>query len=353
MASTDKASEVRKGEGIEPEKLAAYLKGAVTGLTGELRLLQYPKGHSNLTYLVTVGERELILRRPPMGTKAKSAHDMGREFRVLSALHPVYPYAPRPVHYCEDPEVIGDPFYLMEPIRGIILRRDLPAGVSFRPDEISTLFDRLIGVQCELHAVDWRAAGLEDFGRPAGYVKRQVDGWSRRYRNARTPDAPSGEEAMDWLAARMPPDTDRPAVIHNDFKTDNVVLDPDDPTRIVGVLDWEMATVGDPLMDLGCSLGYWVEPGDPEEMQAIRMLPTHLKGCPTRREVVDAYSRLSGRAVDHYSFYYCFGLFRLAVIAQQIYFRYYHGQTGDKRFGLFIFAVNALIRSAERIAQEV
>jgi aminoglycoside phosphotransferase (APT) family kinase protein len=309
-------------------------------------LRQFPSGHSNLTYLAKFDDRELVLRRPPFGTKAKSAHDMGREYRILDALKDVYPYCPRPLAYSENATIIGCPFYVMERIRGIIIRRDFPQGFEHSPEKVSNLCRRLIEVHHELHAIDYWTVGLSDFGKPAGYVERQVTGWSRRYRNARTPDAPDCEDIMAWLNEKLPPDSQRSAIVHNDFKMDNVVLDKENPAEIIGVLDWEMATVGDPLMDLGGSLAYWVQKDDPRELQAIRFMPTDTTGALTRDELVRHYAALSGRSIENYDFYYCFGLFRLAVIVQQIYYRYYHGQTNDKRFEMFVSAVHALEKTA-------
>lgn len=345
----DDAVEVRKGEELDLPKVETFLRESIPGLTGKMVLKQYPGGHSNLTYSICFENRRLVLRRPPFGTKAKSAHDMSREYRVLKALKPFYPYCPNPVVFCDDPDVMGCPFYLMDRIEGIILRRNLPRGWSLSPEQVRTLFEKVIETHHALHAIDYQKIGLENFGKPEGYVRRQVEGWIGRYRAARTPDAPDFESVMAWLSEHQPPDSDHPCVIHNDFKFDNIVLDPADPLRIIGVLDWEMATIGDPLMDLGSSLGYWVEKDDPEEMQAIRTLPTHLDGALTRREVVESYAVLSGRPVDHFEFYYGFGLFRLAVIAQQIYYRFYHGQTQDKRFQTLIFAVTVLEKTAKRL----
>jgi aminoglycoside phosphotransferase (APT) family kinase protein len=214
------------------------------------------------------------------------------------------------------------------------------------------LCQRFVDVFAALHAIDYRAAGLEGLGKPQGYVERQVRGWARRYRRACTRDAPDCEDVMNWLVAHMPPDTPRPGIVHNDFRLDNLVLAPEDPFNIVGVLDWEMATLGDPLMDLGNSLAYWIQADDPEESQVMRLMPTHLPGMFTRREIVAAYGKASGRAIEDFAFYYCFGLFRLAVIAQQIYYRYYHGQTRDERFKMLIFGVHALEKTARRVIAE-
>lgn len=349
MAWIDEPTSIRQGEEIDGERVGSYLKDTIPGLEGEVRIRQFPSGFSNLTYLVTVGGREMILRRPPFGKKPKTGHDMAREFRILSALKPVFPYCPEPLAFCEDQSVMGCPFYVMERIRGIIIRRRIPEGITMTPPQARALSENLIRVLCELHTVDVRAAGLSDFGKPEGYVKRQVEGWIGRYRDARTPDAPDFEGVMEWLVAKMPPDTDRPAVIHNDYKFDNVVLDPADPLRIIGVLDWEMATVGDPLMDLGNSIAYWVERDDPEKIQAIRMMATNVEGMLTRREQVRLYGEITGRNVEGFDYYHIFGLFRLAVIAQQIYYRFFHGQTNDERFKMLIFAVRILEGAAREI----
>ncbi len=349
MEAIDRPTRIRPGEQLASERVEAYLRKAVPGLEGPMRIEQFPSGHSNLTYLVRFDNRELVLRRPPHGTKAKSAHDMGREYRVLTALRGVYPYCPRPLAYCEDPAVLGAPFYAMERIVGVVIRREFPPGIAFTPARFALLCRRLVEAQEALHAVDYRAAGLADFGRPEGYVRRQVEGWSRRFRAARTPDVPDCEAVMAWLERAQPPDSPQPAVIHNDFKLDNVILDPEDPLRIIGVLDWEMATVGDPLMDLGSSLAYWVEKDDPAELRAIRFMPTDVDGALTRAELLDIYAELSGRRVAGFDFYYVFGLFRLAVIVQQIYYRFFHGQTQDERFRALGSAVGILDRAARGV----
>ena len=346
MDNSDQARDIRQGEEFDSAGVEAFLRDSIPGLKGRMAIQQFPSGHSNLTYLITFGDRELVLRRPPFGTKAKTAHDMGREYRVLSALKTAYPYCPQTMAYTEDTSIIGCPFYVMERIRGIIVRREFPPGFEGSPEKIKNLCRKLVQVQHELHAVDFYKVGLEDFGKPAGYVERQVNGWCRRYRSARTLDAPDCEGIMAWLQDKMPPDSNQPAIIHNDFKLDNVVLDPDNPGNIIGVLDWEMATLGDPLMDLGGSLAYWVEKTDPPEMQAIKFMPTDTEGALTRDDLVRCYAELSGRTIDNYDFYYCFGLFRLAVIAQQIYYRFYHGQTKDKRFEALILGVHALEKTA-------
>lgn len=349
---TDRATSIRSGEEIDAQKVLDFLKDSVPGLDGEIEILQFPSGFSNLTYLVKVGNREMVLRRPPFGRKAKTAHDMRREYKILSALKPVFPYCPQPLVYTEDEAVMGCPFYVMERIPGIILRRDLPKGMELNPKDARTLSENLIKVQYKLHSVNYVKAGLADFGKPEGYVRRQVEGWSGRYRDARTPDAPDFEKVMQWLHDKMPGESGIVGIIHNDFKFDNAVLDPASPTEIIGILDWEMATLGDPLMDLGSSLGYWVEKDDPESMQAIRQMPTHLEGMLTRKEQFALYAELMGVKTDNFDFYYCFGLFRLAVIAQQIYYRFYHGQTKDERFGWLIVPIKALEATAQKVIEK-
>ncbi|MGA9752549.1 MAG: phosphotransferase family protein [Acidobacteriota bacterium] len=347
MSFEDSPRPPRPGEELDAARLAGYLKGRLPGLTGELEVAQFPSGHSNLTYLVRLGREELVLRRPPFGKIPKTGHDMHREWAILSALSGHYPYAPEPVLYCDDLSVLGAPFFAMRRIRGLILRRQLPEGLDLSPEAMRKLCSRLVEAHRSLHALDYRRLGLEAFGRPEGYVERQVSGWSRRYRDARTPDAPDFEEVMAWLEAERPPELGA-AIVHNDFRLDNVVLDPLDPTRIIGVLDWEMATIGDPLMDLGASLAYWVQADDPPELRAIRVEPTTLAGALTRREVVTLYLEGAGLAIEDATFYYVYGLFRLAGIAQQIYYRFYHGQTKDPRFAPLVQAVHVLEATARR-----
>ncbi len=352
MDVTDRPVKVREGEELDAKIVVEFLKDNISGLEGDLVVEQFPSGFSNLTYMIKVGDTELVLRRPPFGRKAKTAHDMGREYRILSALNPVFPYCPKPLVYTEDESVLGCPFYVMERIRGIIVRRDLPEGLEFSREEARKLCENLLDVQCELHSVDYKTIGLADFGKPEGYVRRQVEGWSKRYVQARTPDAPDYEKVMQWLHEKMPGEIDKVSIIHNDYKLDNVVLSPENPLELVGVLDWEMATLGDPLMDLGSSIAYWVEENDPPNLLAIRMMPTNMPGALTRKELVDRYAEKSGIPIENFDFYLCFGLFRLAVIAQQIYYRFYHGQTKDKRFQMLIFAVQVLEETALKLMEE-
>jgi aminoglycoside phosphotransferase (APT) family kinase protein len=339
----DEPGPVRDGEGLDADRLAAYLAEHLPGFAGPVEVSQFRHGHSNLTYLVRGGGRELVLRRPPFGNRVKSAHDMGREYHVLDRLGRVYPPAPRPLTYCEDESVLGAPFYVMERRRGVILRGgDAPAP---EPPTLRAVSESLIESLAALHRIDPADAGLGEFGRPEGYVGRQVTGWARRYQDAKTDDLPDVERVAAWLDANRPGESGA-AVVHNDFKFDNVLLDPADLTRVVAVLDWEMATVGDPLMDLGTTLGYWVEPGDPEPLHAMVVGPTTRPGCLTRAEVVARYEQATGRTVANALFYYVFGLFKIAVIVQQIYARYARGATADPRFARLGVVVAALGRGA-------
>lgn len=341
----DRPRKVRDGESLDVDAVDGWLKTQVDGLEGEPQVLQFPAGASNLTYLLEYPNRPLILRRPPFGTRAKGAHDMGREVRVLRSLEGRYP-VPEVLAFCEDHDVVGEDFYVMNRIEGIILRKDMPESVS-DPDTVRSICERVIDSMIDLHELDVSGTELEAMGKGTGYVKRQIEGWSRRYRRALTDDSTDFEKTMAWLAESMPDDVGY-TVIHNDFRFDNVVLDPE-TLEVIGVLDWEMCTMGDPLMDLGNSLAYWVEADDPPGFQLMRRQPTNAEGMMTRREVVEYYGAATGRSTDDFDFYLVYGYFRLAAILQQIYYRYYHGQTQDERFAVFADAVRVLEDACERI----
>ncbi|MDQ3032946.1 MAG: phosphotransferase family protein [Myxococcota bacterium] len=345
----DQAVQVREGAELDLERLRVWLEAQ--GIAGALEVLQFPRGYSNLTYLLRAGDREIVLRRPPAGVKIASAHDMSREHRILSRLHAVWPKAPRTIAFCEDESILGAPFYVMERIPGVILRAKTPPGLELGPERMRALSEQLVDTLVEIHAIDLEAAGLAELGKAQGYIERQVRGWTERYRKAQTDEVPEFEEVAVWLAAHMPPESGG-TLIHNDFKYDNVVLAPD-LSGVVGVLDWEMATLGDPLMDLGCTLGYWIEPTDPPLMQAMRFGPTNLPGNLTRTEIVSRYQARSGRTVTHLPFYFTFALFKLAVVAQQLYQRYVRGLTKEARYALLIEGVRGLSRAGvEVIASE-
>ncbi|GAA1711411.1 phosphotransferase family protein [Dietzia cercidiphylli] len=358
------AGVVRREDAFDVEAVAAWLRSVTPDHADVLagvdlgdddepvipEVSQFSGGASNLTYVLRYPGVDLVLRRPPTGTKARGAHDMKREYRVQSALRPVYPLVPRMVGFCDDQSVIGSDFYVMERLEGTILRKDLPRELRADRATIRRLSERAVDALVDLHAVDVRAAGLDDLDRGEGYVRRQVEGWSARYRRARTPDVPDFAPVMKWLDANQPDDVGH-CLVHNDFRFDNLVLDPGDVTSVIGVLDWEMATVGDPLMDLGSALAYWVEDGDGPVFKAFRRQPTHAPGMLTRWEVVERYAERSGLAIseDDWRFYEVFGLFRLAVIAQQINHRFFHGQTTNPAFRAFRPAVGFLEQRCLRI----
>ncbi|MFF0266012.1 phosphotransferase family protein [Kribbella sp. NPDC004536] len=346
----DGARAVRDEDAFDLPAVDAWLRQQTLLPSGLPEVKQFSGGASNLTYLLRYDDRDLILRRPPAGTKAKSAHDMGREYRIQKGLKPVFRYVPEMVAHCNDESVIGSEFYVMERVAGTIPRHH-SLGVDLTAAQARQLGFTLIDTLVELHAVDPAAAGLSDLGRGAGYVGRQVAGWSERYRKAKTWNVPSYEQVMAWLAANQPVDV-RTCVIHNDFRLDNVVLAPDDPLRVVGVLDWELATLGDPLMDLGSALAYWVQADDDWAFRRFRLQPSDVPGMLTRDEIVGYYVKQSGLPVDNWAFYEVFGLFRLAVIAQQIYYRYHHKQTRNPRFKNFWLPVNVLERRCRKIIRQ-
>lgn len=340
---------IRQGEELNAENLQKFLRENLDVKTDEIEISQFPGGSSNLTYCIKIGNEEYVLRRPPFGNQVKSAHDMSREFNVLSRLSKVYRPAPKPLIYCDDKAVIGSEFYLMERRNGLIIRGKLsepPAAAGgltlensqdLRKKVVESFIENLV----ELHSLDYQKIGLGDLGKPEGYAVRQVQGWTKRYFNAKTDEHAELETAIEWLNSNIP-ETHGAALIHNDYKFDNIMLNPNDLTEIVAVLDWEMTTIGEPLMDLGSSLAYWMSKENGEEMLSMPFNPRVLMENISRAELVEMYEEKSGKSVSDIVFYYVFGTFKLAVIAQQIYFRYARGFTNDKRFATFNHFVNSL-----------
>ncbi len=323
--------------------LAAWLRETL-GVDEAPAVRQYPSGFSNLTYLLDVGDQRLVLRRPPMGQHVRGGHDMGREFRLLTALAGHVP-VPEALGFEPTGDVLGAPFYVMEHVPGAILRASDPNP----PDAaaMARVADAFVETLAGLHALAPETVGLSDLGNPDGYVGRQVAGWAKRYASAATDVLPDIDRAFAWMTENQPPESGA-AVIHNDFKYDNLVLDPE-TLAIRAVLDWELATVGDPLMDLGSSLGYWVEATDPPALRAAALSPTWWPGNPTRAGLVQMYEARTGRRVEHAPFYTVYGLTKLAVIAQQIYHRWTLGTTRDPRFGGLIHVVRACGEAATRV----
>ena len=344
----DQAQKVREGESLDVAKLKSYLEEQTNDFSGEVEIRQFPSGYSNLTYLLKIGEKEYVLRRPPFGANIKSAHDMGREYKVLSALKPIYRQVPQPVLYCEDESVIGAPFYLMERVEGIILRNKPPQGMELTSGLMRSISEAAVDNLADLHSLDLQSSGLISMGKPEGYVQRQVEGWTKRYYNAETDKIDGMDKTARWMQENQPAES-AVAFIHNDYKYDNLVLDPDNLSRIIAVLDWEMATVGDPLMDLGTSLGYWAEANDSPALKPFNL--TWTPGNLTRQEVVHRYAQRRGIEVPDMLFYYIFGAFKIGVIVQQIYARYKKGYTQDPRFAGLIHVVQACAANAEKAMQ--
>lgn len=339
---------VRKGEELDLDNLLPWLSEQLPELTGEPEIYQFSGGASNWTYQLKFNNKVIILRRAPKGTKAKGAHDMVREFNIQKLLKPYFPYVPNMIAVCENSEILGTEFYIMEKLEGVIPRKNFPRDISWSKEEINNLcysfWDKLI----KLHQIDYEKAGLGSFSKGSGYIERQITGWSKRYTNATTWNVLSGKRVMRWLEKNIPAN-EQLCLIHNDYRLDNVVINPKNPEDILGILDWELAGIGDPLMDLGNSMAYWVEETDNFFIKSLRRQPTHLPGMLTRKEIIAYYSQQTGIPIDDFRFYRVYGLFRLAGIVQQIYYRYAKGQSSNKAFKNFWMASNYFILTCERI----
>ena len=352
MSTIDLGGAIRAGEELDVRAVGNWLIEHGSEISGPVEVTQYSGGASNWTYRLKYKNADLILRRPPKGTKAKSAHDMVREYNVQNWPAPFYPVVPEMVALCQDESIIGCDFYVMKRIEGIIPRAKLPPELNFGEKEVRELCINGLNKLIELHDVPYKGTKLESLGKGDGYCRRQVEGWDIRYDKAHTINVPSFKFVREWLKNNIPEDS-KSCVIHNDWRFDNIILDPKNPTQVIGVLDWEMATIGDPLMDLGSALAYWVEDTDGQIFKSTRRQPTHLKGMFTRKEVVEYYLEKTGLKTENWAFYEVFGIFRLAVIAQQIYYRYYHKQTDNPAFKDFWIIIHALhIRALKLIGKQ-
>jgi aminoglycoside phosphotransferase (APT) family kinase protein len=333
---------VRDGEELDITVIDKCLKENIEGLEGTPEVSQYPSGNSNLTYAVNYPNRPLVLRRPPLGTKPKSGHSMHREYRIMTALAGHYPVPSTPYYVSDEDSPIGAEFYVMDKVEGVLVKQEIPTEWNFTNSDRKkwslAFFDQLVA----LHQIDYKAVGLEDFGRPVGYIERQVSGWNGRFEKAHTPDVPDLIDVREWLAAKMPAVESGHAILHGDFRIDNMMLNPADPFDVVTVLDWEISALGDPLMDVANTLGYWIQADDHPGLQAMVMQPSNVEGMATREELLQHYADKTGANIDRFDFYMVYGYFRQAAILQQIYFRFYNGQTSDKRFGKFAQAVQVL-----------
>jgi aminoglycoside phosphotransferase (APT) family kinase protein len=326
---------VRSGEELDWQALDKRLKEAIPSLEGRPEISQFASGNSNLTYRLKYDNEDLVVRRPPFGTKAKSAHSMIREYRIMNALKPVYPCVPDTLYYTDDESVIGSEFYVMRKVEGQVIKETIPDDWGFTATDTRRFCRQFWQKLIELHQVDYLAAGLEDFGKPLGYMQRQVLGWNGRYERVITPDVGEFSDVRHWLETNMPVGSGHHAILHGDYRIDNVILGRREPTEIQAVLDWEICALGEPLMDLGNALAYWMEPNDPPYLKALQMQPSTAEGMMTRSEILALYSELTGQDTSGFLFYLVYGYFRNAVILQQIYYRFYHGQTQDERFRSF------------------
>jgi len=340
---------VRAGEELDAAKLEAYLRTQVPGLDGEMEILQFPGGHANLTYCIRFGERELVVRRPPLGPVAPKSHDMAREFKVLTALDGIFAPAPKAYALCEDPSIIGATFIVMERCRGTVPRGEVPADLDVAPDARKRMCWALVDTLADFHSIDYRAAGLADLGRPEGFAERQVEGWKGRFDAAKHEESPEFYAHYEWLRANLPKST-RASLVHNDYKFDNTMFERGNPDKIVAVLDWDMTTLGDPLMDLGTLLGYWIEANDPP-LRAPGAAMTAQPGFATRAELAERYAERRGIDVATIDWYEAFALWKIAVIIQQIYIRYVRGQTQDERFAQLGTRVPYLVKLARAVAE--
>lgn len=341
----DQATDIRKGEELDLVKLKNFLSDQLDGFSGDLQVSQFPSGFSNLTYLVKTEQAEYVLRRPPFGANIKGGHDMHREYRVLSALQGHYGKAPRPVVYTDDESVMGAEFYMMERVKGVILRGRPPKDLNLNPEVMRSISEATVDNLAALHTMDLEKAGLSDFGKPEGYTARQVTGWIKRYYNAETDKIPAMDAVAEWMGNNMPAQ-DLTSFIHNDYKYDNLVLNPEKLDDIIAVLDWEMSTVGNPLMDMGTSLAYWAQANDSDALKPFSL--TWLPGNLDRAGFVERYAEKTGFDLKDQVFYFVFGAFKIGVIIQQIYARYKKGFTQDPRFANLIYAVMACGANAQK-----
>lgn len=343
---------VRKGEELNEENLNAFLSENIEGLDAEapLEITQFPAGASNLTYHIRKGSWEAVLRRPPLGPVAPKAHDMGREYTILKAIHPFFKQAPKAYLFTDNTEIIGSPFLLMERKYGYVIDAEYPEGITPTEEMNRHISEKMVDTLVQLHAIDYRKTEMKNMVKPEGFIERQVKGWIERYERSKTDEIPGVNELTKWLASRVP-NSPSPTIIHYDFKLNNTMFD-ENFENVVGLFDWEMTTVGDPLADLGVMLGYWVQADDREEIKQNRSTVTTLPGFMTREEIVEAYAKKSGRDVSNIQFYLAFAYFKNAVIAQQIYYRYKRGQTQDERFATFNQHTFNLIQEARETASK-
>ncbi|MCM3724106.1 phosphotransferase family protein [Neobacillus cucumis] len=345
---------VRQGEELDLSVLENFLRKNIDLLPGgQLEILQFSAGHSNLTYQIKMGNWEAVLRRPPLGPVAPRAHDMGREYKILTSLNPIFSVAPRPLLYSDDPTIVGSPFFIMERKNGLVIDTSFPNGVEVTRDLCRRLSVIMVEKLVELHEIDYKETGLAEISKPEGFMERQVHGWIGRYDRAKTDEIPVVESLKKWLVNHIPKQSEA-VIIHYDYKFNNAMFN-EDLTEMAGLFDWEMTTVGDPLADLGAAMGYWNQGDDSELLiNGLGKAPVTAvhKGFLTRKEFIELYAKKSGRDITNFNFYLTFAYFKLAVIGQQIYYRYKKGQTSDTRFANFNHFVKNLILHAALVSEE-
>ncbi|MDQ0269776.1 phosphotransferase family protein [Cytobacillus purgationiresistens] len=337
---------IRKGEELDLKKIESFLRDQVEGLPEEtLTVEQFSAGRSNLTYQLNMGEWEAVLRRPPLGPVAPKAHDMEREFTILQEIHPFFPPAPKPIVFGNE-DLIGAPFFIMERKKGVVIDTEFPEGIKPTKELGKLISYNMVDTLVNLHQIDYKATKLTEMTKPEGFLERQVHGWIKRYERSKTEEIYGLDELTKWMTGHIP-HSQEPSIIHYDFKLNNSMFN-SDFTKLVGLFDWEMTTVGDPLADLGCALSYWTEANDSDLLKkGLGDAPiTALPGFITRQEFIAAYAEKSGRDVSNIHFYLTFAYFKLAVICQQIYYRWKKGQTVDERFAELNVYVNNLIQYA-------
>ncbi len=341
---------VRKDEQLDIESLGLYLRNSLKLEFDNLSSLQFSGGHANLTYLLKLDKKEYVLRRPPLGPVAPSAHDMLREHRVQSSLNPLFPLAPKSLYFCDDERIIGSKFHIIERRNGFVIRKEFEPYISPSKDNLRKLSFKIIDVLADLHNINPDEAGLGDLGKPEGFVLRQLNGWEERWK--KSTDDKVLKSKFDKLISSLRLSLPHPqavTILHNDFKLDNIMWSNTDPLDPIAIFDWDMCTRGDPLMDLGHMLNYWIDETDNEDCKLITSMPVNKILYPTRKEIVDYYSKKTGFNVRNINWYYAFGAFKLAVILQQIFYRYQKGQTQDERFSNFGKRIDALINRANNV----
>ncbi len=352
MLAEEDTITIRTGEELDLPKVEEFLRTHIEGLGPEpLEVRQFPSGASNLTYLVSIGSWQGVLRRPPFGPVPPKAHDMGREASLLQKIHPVFPLAPKPYVFCNDLSVLGVPFYVMERRKGVVVNTSFPEGATPTPELCRALSATAVDTLVQIHGIDWQAAGLDVFGHAEGFLGRQVKGWIERYHRSQTDDIPEAEALMQWLSVHVPQSL-AASLIHNDFKFNNMLLKQENLSQVVAVLDWEMATIGDPLFDLAVTLSYWVHADDPDYLQNVLPTVTNMPGFIRREQFMELYAQKSGRDLSDMLFYMTFAYFKMVVIIQQIYYRWKRGQTHDERFASFDIRIRHIMAYAAHLAEQ-